>query len=112
MKSTLISQEATRIRRATTINLQQRGIPWALLEEAMLLGACRMYLSWIDGQALEPIRSQSYFEPLIAEVREKPLPLGYAEYLRKQVRQLAKDWNELRESRHRPQESGYPDILL
>ncbi len=74
---------------ATAINLHQRGIPWTLLEEAMLLGACRKYVSWIEGQAQEPIRCLAYFEPLIAEVREKPFPPGYSEYLRKKVSQLA-----------------------
>jgi hypothetical protein len=76
-------------------NLHRRGISWSLLEEAMLLGACRKYTSWIEGQALEPIRNLAYFEPLIVEVQEKPFPPGYSTYLRKKVRQLAADWNEL-----------------
>ena len=85
-------------------NLQQRGISWALLEGAMLLGACRKYTSWIEGQALEPIRNLAYFEPLIAELLEKPFPPGYSSYLRKKIRQLAMDWNELRKSGNMVQE--------
>ena len=93
-------------------NLHRRGIPWSVLEEAMLLGACRKYTSWIEGQALEPIRSLTYFEPLIAEVQERPLPPGYSAYLRKKVSQLAETWNASRESGNGAQKGGYPDMPL
>jgi hypothetical protein len=79
---------------AVAINMQRRGIPLAVIEEAMLMGACRKYSSWFEGRALEPIRGLSYFEPLIAEIQEKPFPPGYSEYLRKKVRQFAEDWDE------------------
>jgi hypothetical protein len=36
----------------------------------------------------------SYFEPLIAEIQENPLPVGYSTYLRHQVEQLAAQWGE------------------
>jgi hypothetical protein len=91
-------------------NLQRRGIPWAMLEEAMLLGACRKYTCWIEGQVLEPIWNLAYFEPIIAEIKEKPLPPGYSDYLRKKIRRLAADWNESRKSRDEKQKGGYPDI--
>ena len=93
-------------------NLHRRGIPWAVLQDAMLLGACRKYISWIEGQALEPIRSLAYFEPLIAEVQERPLPPGYSAYLRKKVRQLAETWNESSKSGNGTQNGGYPDLPL
>jgi hypothetical protein len=74
--------------------MQNRGIPLAVIEEAMLMGACRKYSSWFEGRALEPIRGMSYFEPLIAEIQEKPFPPGYYSYLRGKVRQFAESWNE------------------
>ena len=47
-------------------HLYQRAIPLAVIENAMLLGACRKYLSWLNRQSLEPIQSLRYFEPVIA----------------------------------------------
>ena len=74
--------------------MHRRGIPLALIENAMLLGACRKYGSWLQGQALEPILSIRYFEALIAEIGRDPLPPGYSGYLRKKTRQLREIWNE------------------
>ena len=72
----------------------RRHIPLAVVENAMLLGACRKYGSWLQGQALEPILSLRYFEALIAEIQKQPLPPGYPGYLRKKVRQITEMWNE------------------
>ena len=74
--------------------MHRRGIPLAVVENAMLLGACRKYSSWLQGQALEPILSVRYFESLIAEVQKESLPPGYSGYLRKKIRQLTEMWNE------------------
>jgi hypothetical protein len=79
---------------ATARNLQQRGIPLAIVEDAMLLGASRKYMSWFEGNALEPIQSLAYFKEVIAEVQDKPFPPGYSAYLRKKVRELAEAWSE------------------
>ena len=81
---------------AVALNLQRRGIPLAVIEDAMLMGACRKYSSWFEGRALEPIRGLSYFELLIAEILEKPFPPGYSAYLRKKVRRFAEAWDEAR----------------
>ncbi len=75
-------------------DLQRRGIPLAVLEEAMLMGACRKYSSWFEGNALEPIRSLRYFDPLIAEIQKEPLPSGYPVYLREKIKQLGALWDE------------------
>lgn len=77
-----------------TRQMHRRGIPLALIENAMLLGACRKYGSWFQGQALEPILSIRYFEALIEEIQKQPLPPGYSDYLRKKIRQLNTMWNE------------------
>jgi hypothetical protein len=78
----------------TARQLQRRTIPLGIVHDAMLLGACRKLDSWLNGGPTEPIRSMAYFEPLIAEIREKPLPAGYSAYLRKKVRQFSKSWQE------------------
>lgn len=74
--------------------LQRRGIPLTVIEEAMLLGACRKYGSWFEGRTSEPIQSLRYFDPLVSEIQQKPLPAGYPEYLREKVKQLAALWCE------------------
>jgi hypothetical protein len=62
-----------------TKQMQMRAIPLSVIEEAMLLGVSRKYSSWLNGGALEPIRSIRYFEPLISPPREYPeyTPPGY-----------------------------------
>jgi hypothetical protein len=85
-------------------DLQRRGIPLAVLEEAILMGACRKYSSWFEGNALEPIRSLRYFDSLIAEIQKEPLPSGYPVYLREKIKQLAALWNERVKSSTRKEE--------
>lgn len=95
---------------ATARNLQRRGIPLAVIEQAMLMGACRKYMSWFEGRALEPIQSLAYFESLIAEVQGNPLPPGYSAYLRKKAKQFAESWNQSLKSGKSANVGGYPDM--
>jgi hypothetical protein len=95
---------------AAARELHQRGIPLAVIEEAMLVGACRKYSSWLQGQSLKPIRSMTYFSSLIAEIQEKPLPPGYSAYLRTKVKQLTVAWNEAMKSTDAALKGGYPDM--
>jgi hypothetical protein len=75
-------------------DLQRRGIPLAVIEEAMLLGACRKYGSWFEGRASQPIQNLRYFDQLITEIQQEPLPPGYPAYLREKIKQLAALWCE------------------
>ncbi len=75
-------------------NMQKRAIPLAVIDQAMLLAACRKYSSWIEGHDTEPIRSLAYFKDVIGEIQQKPLPPGYDGFLRKKVRQLAAMWGQ------------------
>jgi hypothetical protein len=79
--------------------LQQRAIPLAVIQDALLLGASRKYIAWLNGAPPEPIRSLAYFEPVIAEIQETPLPPGYSAYLRREIQQLAIQWHESTKSR-------------
>src|SRR5208283_4372333 len=74
--------------------LQRRTIPIGLVQDAMLLGACRKFDSWLNGGPSEPIRSMAYFEPLIAEIQAKPLPAGYSGHLRSTLQRLAEKWSK------------------
>jgi hypothetical protein len=78
----------------SALKMYQRGIPLTVIEDAILMGACRKYSSWLEGQALEPIQSFSYFLSLIEEIQEKPFPPGYSENLRRKVKQLTRAWTE------------------
>ena len=75
-------------------DLQRRGIPLVVIEAAMLMGACRKYSSWFEGNALEPIQSLGYFGQLIVEIQKEPLPPGYPAYLREKIKKLAALWDE------------------
>jgi len=72
--------------------LQRRRIPLDLVQDALLMGACRKYISWLNGGSTEPIGSLRYFEGLIAEIRERPLQAGYREYLQQKMEQLTMAW--------------------
>ncbi len=95
---------------AAALQLYKRSIPLNVIEEAMLVGACRKYNAWIQDQAMEPIRSLNYFSSLIAEIREKPFPPGYSEYLHKKVKLLADAWEESEEREKKAPKGGCSDM--
>jgi hypothetical protein len=78
-------------------NLEKRGISLHELEDAMIVGACRKYVSWLSNGPSDPIASLYYFESLIEEIRERPFPPGYRDHLRMEVNKLADQWERSRE---------------
>src|SRR2546425_2920035 len=71
----------------------ERRIPLGLLRDAMLLGACRKYVSWLNGrQPPRPNQTLRYFEDIIAEIRSSPLPPGYSNYLERTLERFAAAW--------------------
>jgi hypothetical protein len=91
-------------------DFHRRGIPLGVIQDAMLMGACRKYSSWFEGRAPEPIRTLAYFESLIAEIQEKPFPPGYSAYLRKKVKQFGELWNASVKSGKTAPGGGYPGM--
>jgi hypothetical protein len=73
-------------------DLYERRIPLGVIRDAMLLGACRKYESWLNGGLAQPIRTLRYFEQIITEVRNEPLPAGYSNYLRLTLKRYATVW--------------------
>jgi hypothetical protein len=71
-------------------DFERKGIPIEVIEDAMLVGACRKFVSWLNSGPSAPIASLHYFEAIIEEVQERPFPPGYREYMRQQVEKLAK----------------------
>jgi hypothetical protein len=73
-------------------NLEKRGVSLHELEDAMVVGACRKYVSWLSNGQSDPIASLHYFESLIEEIRERPFPPGYRDHLRMEVKKLVVQW--------------------
>jgi hypothetical protein len=78
-------------------NLEKRRVSLQELEDAMIVGACRKYASWLSNGPSDPIASLHYFESLIEEIRERPFPPGYRDYMRMEVRKLARQWEQARD---------------
>ena len=62
--------------------LLQRKLPLTLIETAFLLGSLRRLLRPTNAPPLSPIHSLAYFEPVIEELIQCPVPDSYIEYLR------------------------------
>jgi len=72
--------------------LQRRGVSLQTVQDAMLIGAVRKFVSWLNSGQSQPITTLAYFAAVIAEIQERPFPAGYREYLERKVAQLAKAW--------------------
>jgi len=62
--------------------LYEQGVPLSLVESALLLASLRRLIRPADRPPLSPIRSLAYFQPVISELQQQPLPDGYLDYLR------------------------------
>jgi hypothetical protein len=72
--------------------LQEHSVPLSLVESALLLGSLRRLIRPADLPPLSPIRSLAYFQPVIAELQQNPLPDSYLHYLRLKLRNATKDF--------------------
>ena len=70
--------------------LHQKGVPLSVVEAALLLASLRRLIRPAELSPLSPIRSLAYFQPIIAELQQQPLPNGYLDYLRLKLRKIAK----------------------
>jgi hypothetical protein len=69
-------------------NWFDRGISVALVETALLLASLRRLIRPSDVPPLPKIRSLAYFQPVVDELLESPVPDGYREYLRLKLRSV------------------------
>jgi len=69
--------------------LHDRGVPLRLVESAFLLASLRRLIRPADVPPLPPIRSLAYFQPVIEELLEHPVPDNYLDYLRLKMRRIA-----------------------
>ena len=65
-----------------------RGVSLPLVETALLLASLRRMIRPPDVPSLPRIRSLAYFQPVIEELLESPVPDGYLQYLRLKLRSL------------------------
>jgi hypothetical protein len=82
------------------------GVPLQRILDALLLGACRKWLTTSTDTSTAPIGSLHYFEPLLEEVSQTPLVEDYRFYLKCKLKQLAGlTMQHSRTSRDQEQES-------
>lgn len=70
----------------------QSGIDLAMVEQAIVLGCGRKYVSWLNGLQGEPIGSLHYFLPVLEEISKFDLSSEYQSFNRSQVERLEKQW--------------------
>ncbi|MDA2935397.1 helix-turn-helix domain-containing protein, partial [Acidobacteria bacterium AH-259-D05] len=68
------------------------GIDLALVEQAIVLGCGRKYVSWLNGLQGEPIGSLHYFLPVLEEISKFDLSSEYQSFNQSQVDRLEKQW--------------------
>jgi len=71
--------------RLLAAQLYQRGIPLAVIENALVLGAVRRLYRDLDAPPLPPVRSLHYFRHLIEEVLALKINPAYFQYLRHKI---------------------------
>jgi hypothetical protein len=68
--------------------LFETGIPLSVVEAALLLASLRRLCRPSDVPPLPRVRSLAYFQPVIDEIQQNPLPDGYVGYLRLKLRRI------------------------
>ena len=63
-----------------------RGVSLPLVETALLLASLRRMTRPPGVPSLPRIRSLAYFQPVVEELLENPVPDGYLQYLRSKLR--------------------------
>lgn len=71
---------------------QAEGVSLEDVEQAILLGCGRKYVSWLNGGGAEPVGSLHYFTPILQEVRQNRLSPEYRDFNRMQVKRLERRW--------------------
>ena len=70
------------------------GISLEQIEQAILLGCVRKYVSWRNNSAQGPIASLHYFESVLEEINRQKIAPDYWDYLRTRLRRMEKLWLE------------------
>ena len=68
------------------------GVPLESARRALLLGCTRKSLALLGRPGGQPIRSLRYFEPLLREVEQEPIPDTYWRHLEFNLRRCEQSW--------------------
>ncbi len=79
---------ARRPDRLLAVQLHERGVPLAVVENALVLAAARRFIRPPGSPALGTIRSLAYFSPVIEEVLELRVSPDYFQYLRQKIQRF------------------------
>jgi hypothetical protein len=74
--------------RQLAAQLQERGVPVEVVENALILAATRRLIRPEGAPSLGTIRSLAYFSSVIEEVLTSPISPGYFQYLRQKIQRL------------------------
>jgi len=66
----------------------QRGIPFGVVEAALLLGSLRRSARSPQAPPLAPVRSLAYFQPIIEELLRVPVSEAFRASLRRKMQRL------------------------
>ena len=76
--------------RALALQLFARGVPLAVVENALVLAAARRLVRPADAPPLGVIRSPAYFSPVIDEVLTMRVGEDYFQHLRHRLARLSR----------------------
>jgi|SRR5580658_858555 hypothetical protein len=82
------SQRPSPLDEAWARHFFQRGIPFGVMEAALLLGAVRRGVRPPQAPPLPPIRSLAYFQPIIEELLRAPVSEAFRASLRRKMQRL------------------------
>ncbi|SRR5579871_158813 len=74
--------------RQLAAQLQERGVPIEVVENALVLAATRRLIRPQGALPLGTIRSLAYFLPVMEEVLHSSISPGYFQYLRQKIQRL------------------------
>ena len=63
----------------------QPGVPFAIVQTALWLGSLRRLLRPADAPPLSTIRSLAYFQPVVQELLQAPVPDSYRAHLQRKI---------------------------
>ncbi len=71
-----------------------RGISLERIEQAILMGCIRKYVSWRNNQTRSMIGSLQYFVPVLEELQETKVDPEYWGYIRYRLTRMENEWKQ------------------
>jgi hypothetical protein len=72
----------------------EKGVTIERIEQAILIGCIRKYVSWRNNQSRDPISSLKYFEPILQELESLKAASEYWGYLRYRLGRMENQWKQ------------------